>query len=304
MTARRVTLVTLLLGLVAVLATACGGDGTEKVSSTGDTTATTVPGGTTATTTSGGGGVTPSGTVAPDAAGVALNVAFVRGEKIGTAHRRVAPTQAVGKAALEQLLAGPTADERAAGLTSAVPAGTRLLGLDIANGTATVDLSKELVSGGGSLSMRERLAQVVFTLTQFPSVQRVAFRVDGTPTTVFGGEGVMLDPQVDRTDFTDVTPAILLESVAPGDAVTSPVKVAGTSNTFESNVRIQVVGADGTVLADTFTTGQGGMGTWGPFAASVPFAKGTNTTGKVVVFEDSPKDGSMVNVVEVPVRFS
>jgi spore germination protein GerM len=302
MSARRITLLAIPVA-ITLLGTACGGSDAEKVSSTRDTTTTTAAAGT-ATTTAGGGGSTPSGTVAANASGVNVDVTFVRGEKVGTAHRRVAPTQAVGKAALEQLLAGPTAAERAAGLGTAVPAGTRLLGLDIANGTATVDLSQELVSGGGSLSMRERLAQVVFTLTQFPSVERVAFRVAGTPTTVFGGEGVMLDPQVDRSDFADTTPLIFLESVAPGDTIATPVKVAGMSNTFEANVRIRVLGADGSVLADTFTTATSGSGTWGTFAVNVPFAKGAQTTGTVVLFETSPKDGSMVNVVEVPVRFS
>jgi len=306
MTVRRVALLTVVVALVAVLATACGGNDEKTVQSTSrDTTATTATNGTATTGRTGGsGGTTPSGTVAPNAAGVPLNVAFVRSEKMGTAHRRVAPTQAVGAAAVEQLLAGPTADERTAGLTSAVPAGTRLLGLDIANGTATVDLSKEFVSGGGSLSMRERLGQVVFTLTQFPSVQRVSFRVAGTPTTVFGGEGVMIGSTVDRSDFEDVSPAIFLESVAPGDAVSSPVKVAGTANTFEATVRIRVVGADGRVLADTFTTATSGSGTRGTFQTTVAFDKGSNTSAKVVVFEDSPKDGSMVNVVEVPVRFA
>ncbi len=254
-------------------------------------------------TTPPGGATTPA-TVAPDAPGTTLGVTFVRGEKVGTAHRRVAPTSAVGRATLEQLLAGPTADEQAAGLATAIPKGTKLLGLDIADGTATVDLSQELVSGGGSLSMRERLAQVVFTLTQFPSVERVAFRVAGTPTTVFGGEGVMLDPQVDRADFADITPLVFVESVAPGDAITTPVKVAGMSNTFEANVRIRILGADGSVLADTFTTATSGTGTWGTFAVNVPFAKGAHTAGTVVAFETSPKDGSMVNVVEIPVTFS
>ena len=152
--------------------------------------------------------------------------------------------------------------------------------------------------------MRERLAQVVFTLTQFPSVERVASRVAGTPTTVFGGEGVMLDPQVDRADFADVTPLVFVESVAPGDAITTPVKVGGMSNTFEANVRIRILGADGSVLADTFTTATSGTGTWGTFAVNVPFAKGTHTAGTVVAFQTSPKDGSMVNVVEIPVTFS
>lgn len=299
MTRRRLAALVLGAALVGGLLTACGG-GDDDIRTSSETPPNTAAPATTATT----GGRTPSGTVAPDAPGVTLDATFVRGEKVGTAHRRVAPTSAVGRAALEQLLAGPTAEERAAGLTTAIPAGTALRGLDIADGTGTVDLSGAFVGGGGSLSMRERLAQVVFTLTQFPSVDRVAFRIDGKPTTVFGGEGVMIDSTVDRNDFRDVTPLVFLESVAPGDIVSSPVTVAGESNTFEATVRIRVLGADGSVLADTFTTATSGTGTWGTFSDKVPFTRGANTTGKVVVFWDSPKDGSPQDVVEVPVTFS
>jgi len=292
----------LLLG-VLIAATALvgcgGGDDQVKSSSSEPTPSTTeasAPG-----TTAGG---TPSGTVAPDAAGTTLDVTLVRGEKVGTAHRRVAPTTAVGRAAMEQLLAGPTPDEQAAGLSSAIPAGTRLLGLSIDGGTATVDLSNEFVSGGGSLSVRLRLAQVVYTLTQFGTVDDVAFRIDGKPTTVFTGDGVIIPSPAGRNEFRDVTPLVFLESVAPGDIVSSPVKVAGDANTFEGTVRIKLVGADGSVLADTFTTATSGSGTWGTFSKDVTFAKGTNTAGTVVVFWDSPKDGSPQDVTEVPVAFS
>ena len=114
--------------------------------------------------------------------------------------------------------------------------------------------------------MRLRLAQVVFTLTQFPSVDGVAFRIDGKPTTVFTGDGVIIPSPAGRDEFRDVTPAVFLESVAPGDIVASPVKVAGESNTFEATVRIRILGADRSVLADTFTTATGGNGTWGTFS--------------------------------------
>lgn len=298
---RRVALLSCLLLAGAVLAACGGGDDEVKTSASTSATTTTVPG--SGATTPPGGATTPA-TVAPDAPGTTVAATFVRGEKVGTAHRRVAPTSAVGRAALEQLLAGPTAEEQAAGLATAIPKGTKLLGLDIANGTATVDLSGEFVSGGGSLSVRERLAQVVFTLTQFPSVDGVTFRIDGTATTVFTGDGVTIPSPAGRDEFRDVTPLVFVESVAPGDAISTPVKVAGMSNTFEANVRIRILGADGSVLADTFTTATSGTGTWGTFAVNVPFAKGSHTTGTVVLFEDSPKDGSMVNVVEVPVRFS
>jgi len=214
---------------------------------------------------------------------VALDVVFLDGGKVATGHRRVAPTQAVARAALEQLIAGPNATEQGVGFTSAVPATTKVNEIDIAGGVATVDLAPAVTDHAGQ-------AQIVYTLTQFPTVEKVRFGASG--------------PAVSRAEFRDVTPLVFLESVAPGDRVSSPVKVAGDSNTFEATVRIRILGADGTVLADTFTTATSGTGTWGTFSASVPFARGSQTSGKVVVFWDSPKDGSPQDVTEVPVTFS
>jgi len=294
MTARHAALWALVMVLVAGFAAACRGGNEQVEAPARDTTATTAPA-SSATT------IAP--TVAPGTRTLTLNVYFLRGGKLATAHRRIAHTQAVGRAAMEQLLAGPTDADRLAGFTSAVPTGTRLLGLSITNRVATVDLSREFVSGGQARSMRERLGQVVFTLTQFPTVERVSFRIEGSPTTTFGGE-VTIPAESSRDEFGDVTPFILVESVAPGDVITSPVEISGLNNTFESTVRFRIVGADGRTLADTFTTGSGGMGTWGPFEAKVTFEAGSNTDGTVVVFEDSPKDGSMINVVQIPVRFA
>ena len=208
---------------------------------------------------------------------------FLRNGKVTTAHRRVAPTTAVGRAALEQLVVGPDASERALGFTNALPPGTKVDGIDIADGVATVDLSPAVTDAAAR-------AQVVYTLTQFPTVQKVRFGTSG--------------PTLTRDDVRDVTPLVFLESVAPGDVVTSPVRVTGESNTFEATLRIRILGADGSVLADTFGTATSGTGTWGTFAENVAFAKGANTEGKVVVFWDSPKDGSPQDVTEVPVRFS
>jgi polyisoprenoid-binding protein YceI len=133
----------------------------------------------------------------------------------------------------------------------------------------------------------------------------VRVRIDGAPTTTFGASGLTLDGTLDRNDFTAETPLILVETLAPGDIVTGrEVRVAGMNNTFENNLRIRIVGVDGRVLADTFTTGHGPMGSWGRFETTVPFDRGTNATGKVVVFESSAKDGSEINTVEVPIRFA
>jgi len=267
--------------MLAVLVTACGGsDGEVRTSGTPAPTG----GGptTTAPAVPPSEHATASGTVARDAAGVDLRVVFLSGGKVATAHRRVAPTRAVARAALEQLVAGPNATEQAAGYTSRVAPGTTIGSVTIADGVATVVLSPDPTDTAAR-------AQVVYTLTQFPTVRRVRF---GT------GEAVS------RDDFRAVTPLVFVESVAPGDVVASPVTVSGEANTFEATVRIRVVGNDGSVLADTHTTATSGSGTWGTFSESVPFAKGANTAGKIVVFWDSPADGAPRDVVEVPVRFS
>jgi len=284
MTRRRLAALVTGALVTALLLSACGG-GDDGIETSTGTPASTQPAGATEPTGTPGTAAPgpPSGTVAPGAAGVGLQVVFLDGGKVATGHRRVAPTQAVARAALEQLIAGPNATEQGAGFTTLVPAGTRIDGLDVAGGVATVTLSPQPTDPAAR-------AQVVYTLTQFPTVDAVRFGTGGTP--------------LGRDDVRDATPLVFLQSVTPGELVTSPVTVAGEANTFEGTVRIQVLGANGAVLADTFTTATSGSGTWGTFSEKVAFDPGTHTTGTVRVFWDSPKDGSPQDVVEVPVRFS
>lgn len=132
---------------------------------------------------------------------VTLKVYFVKGEKLVPATRQVAWTKAVGSAALEQLLAGPTKADKAKGMTSAVPAGVKLRGLNIKNGVATVDLTGTFGTGGGSASMHLRLGQIVYTLTEFPTVDAVSLRIDGKVVKTLGGEGLVLSGPLSRTGW-------------------------------------------------------------------------------------------------------
>jgi spore germination protein GerM len=121
----------LLLVLALLLVAGCGsGDDETTVAAPGETTSTT-----TGTTTT---APTETGDVAEEQR---LQVYFLRDEKIGVGARRVAETPAVGAEAVRALLEGPDDVERAAGLTTAIPSGTELLGLEISDGVATVDLS-------------------------------------------------------------------------------------------------------------------------------------------------------------------
>jgi len=173
-----------------------------------------------------------------------------------------------------------------------------LLGIAIGNGTATVDLSGAFESGGGSLSMLGRLAQVTYTLTQFPTVGSVVFHVDGKPVTAFGGEGIVLDHPATRATFESVTPAILVESPARGSVVSSPLRITGTADVFEAQFQAELTDATGAVIVTQPVHATAGTGTRGTFDATLTFA----STGKatLTVFDLSPKDGSRTDQIEIP----
>jgi spore germination protein GerM len=287
-------------------ATSAGAASTEPSSS--PTTSETTPTATTAPATDTPAKASPSATTAAQTSPTAvvndevtiLSIFFLRDEKIATVHRTVPKTQQVAAAAMAELLAGPTAEDAAAGMTTAIPDGTEYIGTTIDQGVATVDLSGEFESGGGSLSMAARLAQVVYTLTQFPTVDFVTFTLDGEPVDVFGGEGIVLDRPVGRKDFEDLTPIIFVASPAVNDTVSSPLRVTGTANTFEAAFMLQILDANGTTLIEQPMMATSGTGTRGTFDATIEFNARPGSQITLRVFEHSAKDGSEVNVVEIP----
>jgi hypothetical protein len=225
--------------------------------------------------------------------------------KLFVVHRAIPATEGIGAAAVDELLAGPESIESAADVSTAVPDGTRLLGLNIANGLATVDLSSEFESGGGSLSMQMRLAQVVYTLTQFPTVKRVQFQLDGEPVRVFSGEGIVLDKPVTRGDYEELLPAILVAQPGIGAEVGRAVTVSGTANVFEANVTAIVETAAGKELVRDFTTATCGTGCRGDYSLTLRIpAQPSGSSGFVVVQDDDAAgQGFPPHQVRIPIVF-
>ncbi len=238
-----------------------------------------------------------------DAAMSSVAVYLLRDGKVSPVRRTIESTPAVARAALTELLEGPTTEERAAGLSSAIPSGTTLRDVSLANGVATVDLDGTFDDGGGSASMLGRVAQVVATLTRFPTIERVAFRIDGKPVEAVGGEGVVVDPPVGRRAIEEQTPQILIESPLPGDSVRSPIRLRGTANVFEATVSIDVRGADGKLLKRTFTTATSGTGTRGTFDTELELPDQRSPV-IVIAYEASAEDGRPLHVVELPLELS
>ena len=214
---------------------------------------------------------------------------------------RVVPkTTAVAAAAMSAVLAGPTDDEAGA-MSSAIPAGSRLLGITIKNGVATVDLSTEFDSGGGTASMQYRLAQVVYTVTQFTSVKSVVFQIEGQTVTVFGSEGIVLDGPQARADYEEQLPSIFVDRPAYGAAIGNPGRVAGNANVFEATFRIALLDAAGKTLVDDMVMATCGTGCRGTFDVLLGYTVSKAQWGTLRAYNLSAQDGTPEDIREYPV---
>jgi spore germination protein GerM len=96
-------------------------------------------------------------------------------------------------AAVKKLLTVSAAGGDSAGL---IPPGSRLVGLHVDRGLATVDLSREFVGNfhGGSLQESLTLEAITRTLTQFKDVDSVRILVEGRAVDTLGGHFSLSEP--------------------------------------------------------------------------------------------------------------
>jgi hypothetical protein len=214
-------------------------------------------------------------------------------------HRTEPFTPAVGTRTLEALLDGPNETETAAAVGSAINPGTRLLGLHIRDGVAMVNLDETFTAQETPAIAVGSLSQVVYTLTQFDSIDSVMFEVAGTPLTNFGG--YELDAAQGRANFADQLPAILVQSPRIGERVSNPVTISGTADVFEAVVSIAILDEHRNTIASSFTMATCGTGCRGTYTTDVRYHVETRQPGTIRVYEVSAKDGSPLHVVEIPV---
>ncbi len=97
--------------------------------------------------------------------------------------RQVAATEGILRLALEELIKGPKPGDGKVART--LPATTKILGIKINDGVATLDFSESMMTDhpGGSLGGIVTVQSLVFTACQFPTVDKVQVLVEGEPWT-------------------------------------------------------------------------------------------------------------------------
>jgi spore germination protein GerM len=118
-----------------------------------------------------------------------------RGFRLEAVPRRVRQTTLEGRlrSALAGLAQGPSASERARGLTSAVPRQLELLDVHLDKDVLFLDFASELEAGSGRAEMQARLNQILYTVTQSHDIDKVALYIEGHPLQIFSNEGIFVD---------------------------------------------------------------------------------------------------------------
>lgn len=186
------------------------------------------------------------------------------------------------------------------GFSNAIPSGVTVIDQRVNGSVLVVEMSESFVAGaGGALADFTMLNQLIYTLTLNDPTLEVLFTVDSQPVDAFGSEGLVLIDPVGRDAFIDhLAPVFLTEPlVESGNSYT----VAGMSNVFEATVSTDVIDGAGNVVHEDFVTADCGSGCWGAFSTTIPAEVVVPGESSIRVFTHSMEDGSMIDIVTVPV---
>ena len=217
----------------------------------------------------------------------------------------VLKTAQVAKAALEELINSQPSTENA---FKVIPKSTKVLGISINEGLATVDFSREVLDANvGSSGEAFGIQSIVNTLTEFPTINTVAFKVEGKlderAKDWWGHVGLYEQPF--KRDLSYVRePAIWVTTPRPENEVSSPLTVRGSAMVSEAVVSMRIVTKDGQIIAQANTMAAGGAPLRGDFNTGISFeAPAAAREGYLEVYWASPQDGRDLDLVRISIKF-
>jgi spore germination protein GerM len=103
--------------------------------------------------------------------------------------------------ALKALLRGPSAEETRRGIISLIPPGTRILTAQVRGSTAYINFSEEFqFTEYGAEGYAAQLQQIIWTATEFSTVQDVQILIEGRRVDYLG-EGIWIGSPLSRSAF-------------------------------------------------------------------------------------------------------
>ena len=94
--------------------------------------------------------------------------------------------------AINQLIAGPTPEEKKLGVYSEIPKNVKLLGIVESKNKIIIDVTSNIQTGGGADSIYSRMKQFIKTVIANSPNKPVYLYINGKQAEVLGGEGIMI----------------------------------------------------------------------------------------------------------------
>ena len=122
--------------------------------------------------------------------------------EITSVTRQIEKSDSPMMSALNAVISGVTAEEAERGLQSLIPEGSELLGATVADGVATLNFNDAFeYNNFGFQGSFYQLMQIVYTATEFPTVDSVQILINGEKQEYLGSEGVFIGSPLDRKSF-------------------------------------------------------------------------------------------------------
>jgi len=214
------------------------------------------------------------------------------------------------KAALEAWVKGPEHEE----LTGLVNPDVIIEYVEEVDGVAHVSFSKEIkesnLGSSGELMFAEQIAMIMqqfgFEQTQILVEGRVEETILGH---LYTGEPIAAKEPEDYLWIDEKkSPEVVLQNAAfriyepaPNSDVKDRIVVRGLARVWEGTILYEF--EDGHYILDEgFTTATEGAPGWGEFEITIELDDAANYSGRVILYEESAKDGSRINELKIPVN--
>jgi len=103
--------------------------------------------------------------------------------------------------AIDQLMAGPNEQEKARGLTTEIPQGTRARKVEIEGNAAIIDINSALHNfTGNAADAKMLIAQLVYTATDIKGINQIILKLQGSDQFTIGSENYLIDHPLTQDD--------------------------------------------------------------------------------------------------------
>lgn len=106
------------------------------------------------------------------------------------------------RASITNLLKGPTKEEKAKGIYTEIPRGTKLLSIEETPEKVVINLSSTFEQDGGTDGLYKRIYQLIKTSNKNTALE-VYLYINGKQADVIGGEGIMINQPLNEKSLQD-----------------------------------------------------------------------------------------------------